>query len=82
MNLGLRDIKSLLAVLDSELASADPGQAILMQAYVEKRRADVIAFAAFTESMVTAFGCDFPGARWLRGGLWKPCRSCLTCSIY
>ncbi len=67
MNLGLQDVLSLLDVLDSELAHSDPGQGILMQAYAEKRRVDVIAVAAFTESMVTAFGTDLPGAKTLRG---------------
>jgi len=54
-------------MLDSELAHRDPGQSILMQGYAEKRRADVMAVAGFTESMVHVFGSSVPGAKWLRG---------------
>jgi len=72
MNLGLRDVLALVDVLDSELAHKDPGQSIVMQAYAEKRRADVMAVAGFTESMVHVFGSSMPGIKWLRGmGLEK-----------
>ena len=67
MNLGLRDVLSLLEVLASDLARTDPGQSILMQAYAGKRRADVIAVTAFTESMVRCFGSEMPAVKWLRG---------------
>jgi len=80
MNLGLRDVIALVEMLDSALAHRDPGQSILMQGYVEKRRADVMAVAGFTESMVHAFGSSMPGVKWLRGmGLEKlPRATCLS----
>jgi len=72
MNLGFRDVETLVEVLarakeqhGDELV--DPGQSILMQAYVEKRRADVMAVAGFTESMSHIFGSTVPGVKWLRG---------------
>jgi len=67
MNLGLRDVVALVEVLDGALAHRDPGQSIIMQAYAEKRRADVMAVAGFTESMVHVFGSSVPGVKWLRG---------------
>lgn len=72
MNLGLRDVATLAAVLDSELGRNDPGQTIMMQAYAEQRRLDIAAVAGFTESMVHLFGSSVPGVKWLRGiGLEK-----------
>jgi len=72
MNLGLRDVLALVEMLDSDLAHDDPGQSIMMQGYAEKRRADVMAVAGFTESMVHIFGSSVPGVKWLRGmGLEK-----------
>ncbi|MDQ6982787.1 MAG: FAD-dependent monooxygenase [Mariprofundus sp.] len=72
MNLGLRDVDALVGMLDSDLAHDDPGQSIIMQGYAEKRRADVMAVAGFTESMVHVFGSSMPGMKWLRGmGLEK-----------
>jgi len=67
MNLGLRDVMILAEALDCELARHDPGQSIVMQGYAGKRRADVMAVAGFTESMVHVFGSAVPGIRWLRG---------------
>jgi len=67
MNLGLRDVQVLVQMLDSELAHRDPGQSIVMQGYAEQRRADVMAVAGFTETMVHAFGSTVPGVKWLRG---------------
>ena len=66
MNLGLRDVETLVAVLDDDVAKGDAGQSILMQAYAEKRRADVMAVAGFTESMTHIFGSTVPGMKWLR----------------
>lgn len=72
MNLGFRDVQDLVTMLDSELAHSDPGQSIILQGYAEKRRADVLAVAGFTELMSHIFGSEVPGARWLRGlGLEK-----------
>jgi len=72
MNLGLRDVVALVEMLDGALAHRDPGQSIIMQGYAEKRRADVMAVAGFTESMVHAFGSTVPGVKCLRGmGLEK-----------
>ncbi|MFQ5344786.1 MAG: FAD-dependent monooxygenase [Mariprofundus sp.] len=77
MNLGLRDVLALVEMLDpglshNDLAHSDPGQSIIMQGYAEKRRADVMAVAGFTESMVHTFGSSVPGMKWLRGtGLEK-----------
>lgn len=67
MNLGFRDVLDMAEMLDSELAHGDPGQPIILQGYAEKRRADVMAVAAFTESMVHSFGSQVPGAKLLRG---------------
>jgi len=67
MNLGLRDVAVLVQELDSELAHRDPGQSIIMQAYAEQRRADTLAVAGFTESMLHTFGSGMPGMKWLRG---------------
>jgi len=67
MNLGLRDVAVLAAVLESELARQDPGAPILMQAYAEQRRLDVMGVAGFTESMVNTFAMPSAPARWLRG---------------
>ncbi len=72
MNLGFRDVVSLVEMLDGELAHRDPGQSIIMQGYAEKRRLDVMAVAGFTESMSHIFGSEVPGAKWLRAlGLGK-----------
>ena len=66
MNLGLRDAAVLAEVLSTELAHRDPGASILMQAYAEKRRLDVMAVSGFTESLTTLFGIDLPGAKQVR----------------
>ena len=67
MNLGFRDVLDMVEMLDGELAHSDPGQPIILQGYAEKRRADVMAVAGFTESMVHTFGSTVPGAKLLRG---------------
>jgi len=67
MNLGLRDVVALVEMLDSSLGHVDPGQPMMMQGYAEKRRADVMAVAGFTESMVHVFGSTVPGIKLLRG---------------
>lgn len=67
MNLGLRDVEVLVAMLDSDLARQDPGRRIVLQGYAEKRRVDVLAVAGFTESMVHVFGSAVPGMKRLRG---------------
>jgi len=72
MNLGFRDVQALVEVLEAAKAQqqgsyCDPGQAILLQAYSENRRADVAAVAGFTESMLHVFGSAMPGMKWLRG---------------
>jgi len=67
MNLGLRDVDALVMMLESDLARQDPGQGIILQGYAEKRRADVLAVAGFTESMLHVFGSSVPGMKWLRG---------------
>ncbi|MDQ6954267.1 MAG: FAD-dependent monooxygenase [Mariprofundaceae bacterium] len=66
MNLGLRDVVDLLAVLDSPLAKKDMGNPLLLTAYAEKRRADVLAVGGFTESMLAVFGNDLEWMRFLR----------------
>jgi len=63
MNLGFRDAAVLAEVLAADAARANPGAAIVMQAYAEKRRADVLAVAGFTDSMLRTFGIGFPLAR-------------------
>jgi ubiquinone biosynthesis UbiH/UbiF/VisC/COQ6 family hydroxylase len=83
MNLGLRDVALLARVLDSDLARQDPGAPILLQAYAEQRRLDVLGVTGFTESMVNAFGTSFAPGRWLRGQglnamqMWPPLRDLL-----
>lgn len=67
MNLGLRDIASLCAVLDSPMARQDAGSPILLSAYAEQRRADVLATCSFTEGLVITFGNELAPLRWLRG---------------
>jgi len=67
MNLGLRDVVALVDMLDGTLAHSDPGQSIILQGYAEKRRADVLAVAGFTETMVHVFGSTVPGIKLLRG---------------
>ncbi len=72
MNLGFRDVQTLIEVFSRAKEqqggdAVDPGQSILMQAYAEKRRADVMAVAGFTESMSHIFGSRVPGVKWLRG---------------
>ncbi len=66
MNLGLRDVAVLAEVLSAELAFSDPGAPILMQAYAEKRRLDVMAVSGFTESLTSLFGISLPGAKKVR----------------
>lgn len=66
MNLGFRDVEALVEILDGELAHNDPGQSIILQGYADKRRADVMAVAGFTESMSHIFGSEVPGVKWLR----------------
>jgi len=71
MNLGFRDVQTLIEVLTRAMAQqkssyCDPGQSILMQSYSEQRRADVMAVAGFTESMSHLFGSTVPGMKWLR----------------
>ena len=68
MNLGFRDAVVLAEVLADDLARTSPGAPILMQAYSEKRRADVIAVAGFTESLVNIFGITLSPAQQVRGG--------------
>ncbi len=68
MNLGFRDAAVLAEVLADDRAHDNPGAPILMQAYAEKRRGDVLAVAGFTESLVNIFGFAFPPARRVRGG--------------
>jgi len=77
MNLGLRDVIDLVAVLDSSLAKKDAGNPLLLSAYAEKRRADVLAVGGFTESMLTSFGNDLDVTRLMRGqvlGLMQTCK--------
>jgi len=77
MNLGFRDVQDLIEVLTTAKTQqsggyCDPGQAILLQAYCDKRRTDVAAVVGFTESMLHVFGSRVPGMKWLRGlGLEK-----------
>lgn len=66
MNLGLRDVLVLAEVLSSDLAKKDPGASILMQAYAEQRRTDVLAVAAFTETTLESFTHDLTPSRWVR----------------
>jgi len=77
MNLGLRDVMDLVAVLDGSLAKKDVGNPLLLSAYAEKRRADVLAVGGFTESMLASFGNDLDVMRLLRGqvlGLMQTCK--------
>jgi 2-polyprenyl-6-methoxyphenol hydroxylase-like FAD-dependent oxidoreductase len=71
MNLGLRDAALLAEVLSTELALSDPGAPILMQAYAEKRRLDVMAVSGFTESLTNLFEISLPGARQVRSQALK-----------
>ncbi len=66
MNLGFRDTAVLSEILAGDLARSAPGAPILMQTYSEKRRADVLAVAGFTESLVHSFGIPLSPAKRLR----------------
>lgn len=66
MNLGFRDAAVLAEVLSTGLARSNPGASILMQAYAEKRRADVLAVAGFTDSLVHTFGVSLTPAKLIR----------------
>ncbi len=66
MNLGFRDAAVLAGVLATGPARSNPGASILMQAYAEKRRADVMAVAGFTDTLVNVFGISLPAARQVR----------------
>jgi len=77
MNLGLRDVIDLVSVLDTPLAKENVGNPLLLSAYAEKRRADVLAVGGFTESMLASFGNDLDMMRLLRGqalGLMQTCK--------
>ena len=77
MNLGLRDVIDLVAVLDSSLAKKDAGNPLLLSAYAEKRRADILSVGGFTESMLASFGNDLDVMRLLRAqilGLMQTCK--------
>jgi 2-octaprenyl-6-methoxyphenol hydroxylase len=78
MNLGLRDSALLAEVLSTELAFGDPGAPILMQAYAEKRRLDVMAVSGFTESLTNLFGISLPGARQARSQALKMMQKMLS----
>ena len=67
LNLGLRDVATFTNLLKREAAHQDVGAAILLSAYAEQRRLDVLAVAGFTESMLATFGNDVPPLQWLRG---------------
>jgi len=67
LNLGLRDVAVLSQILCDDSAKNDIGAPILLQAYAEQRRLDVLAVAGFTESMLASFGHDFSPLKWLRG---------------
>jgi len=66
MNLGLRDVKDFIAVMNSDLAKQDAGNDLLLKAYAEKRRLDVWAVSVFTESMLASFAPDFAPLQWAR----------------
>jgi len=67
----------LIVVLDSPLAKKDVGNPLLLAAYAEARRADVLAVSGFTESMLASFGNNLEWLRWLRAqglGLMQTCK--------
>ncbi len=73
MNLGFRDAAVLAEVLSGAVSEGHrthnhPGASILMQAYAEKRRADVLAVAGFTDSLAHVFGLSLPPAKQVRAG--------------
>lgn len=77
MNLGLRDVIDLVEVLDSPLAKKDVGNPLLLSAYAEKRRVDVLSVGGFTESMLASFGNDLDGVQLLRSqalGFMQTCK--------
>lgn len=67
MNLGLRDVAILLEVLRANWAKSELSSPFLAQAYAERRRADMVAVALFTESTLHAFASPLLPTRWLRG---------------
>ncbi len=64
MNLGLRDAADLAGILGS---GGDPGASIHLEAYAQRRWADMAKVTGFTESLAAMFGSDLPPMRWARG---------------
>jgi len=67
LNLGIRDIEVLTQLCSSDAAQQDVGAPIVVQAYAEQRRLDVLAVAGFTEATLASFGSTSSVVRWLRG---------------
>jgi 2-octaprenyl-6-methoxyphenol hydroxylase len=65
MNLGLRDVADLADILGR--SGGDPGAAIGLAAYAERRWLDVARVGGFTESLAAIFGGDSVALKWARG---------------
>ncbi|MDQ7011010.1 MAG: FAD-dependent monooxygenase [Mariprofundaceae bacterium] len=68
MNLGLRDVAVLAdAVTRAMHAGRDPGAAIVLEEFADRRKADFAAVIGFTEGVNTVFSGTFLPLRLLRG---------------
>lgn len=68
MNLGLRDVAVLAdAVTRAVRAGRDPGAAIVLEEFADRRKADFAAVIGFTEGVNTVFSGTFLPLRLLRG---------------
>jgi ubiquinone biosynthesis UbiH/UbiF/VisC/COQ6 family hydroxylase len=65
MNLGLRDVADLADILGR--SGGDPGAAIGLEAYAQRRWLDVARVVGFTESLAAIFGGEAPVLKWARG---------------
>lgn len=66
MNLGFRDVTSLLNILDSKQGRSDPGSAVCLQHYAQHRQLDILAVSAFTEGLLASFSPGCSSAKWAR----------------
>ncbi|HXH64723.1 MAG TPA: FAD-dependent monooxygenase, partial [Mariprofundaceae bacterium] len=66
MNLGLRDAADLADIL-GPAGRGDPGAAIALDTYAQRRWLDVAKVAGFTESLAAIFGNELPPVKWARG---------------
>ena len=67
MNLGFRDVVTLVDVMSKPWAKANLTTPLIMQSYAERRRMDILAVAGFTEGVLESFSFSLAPLRLLRG---------------